>query len=178
MSDSNFSANADSFDGAMVTVAAGFEAAVADYEYSWMAFQSSKSGLNDAHHAFDVTSARLEEATISLDEIATEFNAARVHDEDYAELMDLLDITRDHMIEASEDHDTATANLIHADKQYEAHKANIDEALAIARELRTEFDYTAQMDSSVNAANDDQFDAAEAADYLSESAKHFYHHAA
>lgn len=178
MSESNFSANAESFDDAIVAVAAGFEAAVADYEYSWMGFQSSKAALNDAHDVFDVASGRLEEATISLDEIATEFNAANVADEDHNELMALLDTAHDHMIEASDDYAAASANLLHTDAQYEANKASIDEALAIALELRTEFDYTAQMGSDTNAVNDDQFDSAEALDHLSENAKHFYRNAA
>lgn len=178
MSESNFSANADSFEGAMVAVAAGFEAAVADYEYSWMAFQSSKTALDDAHNTVELTSARLEEATISLDEIASEFNAANVGDDEYDELMGLLDITRDHMIETSDDHDAANANLLHANEQYEANKASIDESLAIARALRSEFDYTAQIDGTEAAANDNQFQADEALDHLSESAKHFYRNAA
>lgn len=178
MSESHFSANADSFEAATTAITAGFEVAVADYETSWMAFQSSKNLLQQAHDFVDFTSARLEEANISLDEIATDFNATATTDPDYGLLMELLDISHTHMLEANDDYNTANANLIFADEQYHVHKANIDEALAIARELRSELDYTVQIEEDYSAANDDYYESAGVIDLLSDSARHFYQFAA
>lgn len=178
MSNSNYSANSDSFDDALVTVAAGFEVAVAEYGYSWAAYQTSKSTLNDCHMAVDIAYIRFEEAATSVDEIATEFSAANPHDDNFDDLLWMLDVARDHLIATSDDYNFANAQLLSADAQFDAQRASIDEAFEIARSFRSELDYITQIDNETLAANEDQFEPSVELDLLSESAKHFYRHAA
>ena len=161
-----------------VSAVAGFETAVFEYENCWIAFEVSRKSLDTAHMMVQLASGRLEEATLSLDEIATEFNDSSVDDPEFEQLMELLDIARDYMIEASDDYNAANAELLAANDQYEADHANIDEALAIARELRDELHSVAGMGDPAVAANDDEFETQKVMEHLSDNAKHFYRCAA
>ncbi len=163
---------------AKVSVAAGFEMAVYEYENCWIAYEASKKALESAHTRVHLCRGRLEEATMSLDEIATDFNSSNADDSEFAQLVELLDIARDYMLEAGDDYDAANAELLLADDKYEADRASIDESLAIARTLRDELHTVAFIDNPAVAANDDQFISQEVLGHLSNSARHFYHCAA
>ena len=170
-----FSANESSANGSAV---AGFEMAVYEYENCWISFEVSRKALESAHLMVRMASGRLEEATLSLDEIASEFNSSSADDPEFEQLMKLLDIARDYMIEAGDDYDAANAELLRANDQFEADRASIEEALAIALTLRDELHTAVVVANPAVAANDDQFDSQEVFEQLSDSAKHFYQCAA
>lgn len=180
MSNTNFGEHEfpEAPESAGTSTIAGFEMAVFEYENCWIAFEVSRQSLETAHLMVQQSSGRLEEATLSLDEIAAEFNNSSVDEPDFEELMKLLDIARDYMIEAGDDYEAANTELLLADEQYEADHARIDEALAIATALRDELDSAAPAADPAVAANDDQFVMPEVLGQLSDNARHFYQCAA
>lgn len=157
-------------------ITAGFEAAVAEYEAAWFTFQTAQASFDSAQSRVDTTKACMDEALVSLDEIAAEFNASSPGAPGYDELMSYLDVARDHLIAATDEHEAANGDLDIVVEQYNASVSSIDESLEIASELRRQFECSIR--TGADASNDATYDTVDGVQSLSDNARHFYEKAA
>lgn len=156
--------------------AIGFEAAVADYEKLWGSYQAAELLVDITESEMKAAKAAMDDAIDEVDTIAVAFNNSSPSQPEFDNLLYQLDVSRDRMIEATDQYEVADERYRMACDQYHSNVRSVEESFDVVRSLRVQLERSVFV--GVNAANDAEYDAAGVLETLSDGARYLYDKAA